>query len=147
MASTAAVPVAPPATPPNIAANATVTLTRPRTVMSPQARQPRGTGRCKATPRANRAAPAIRARNAANHSRGASRSPHSIATKHAPQAAVIHSIRNGLGLTGSATAPVMLTGTSTPTPLVSGCRTAPERWAPAPGPGLAARPGPAARAA
>src|SRR5699024_7107861 len=104
LANTAAVPVEPPATPANMVAKAAVTLTSPRTVMSPQVAAPRGVGRCWMAPRASRAAPATRARSAAYHSSGASRRPHWITTKHAPQAAVIHSIRNGLGRRGTAPA-------------------------------------------
>jgi hypothetical protein len=97
LAGTAAVSVASPATPPNMAAKPTVTLTRPNTVISPHARTPDGAGRCWTPATASRANPATTARSAANHRTGASRNPNSMATKHAPQTAVTHSIRSGLG--------------------------------------------------
>lgn len=75
-ASTAAVPVASPAIPANIAQNARLTLTSPRSPILPQLAADRGSDRRWVMATTARAAPPSRALSAANHNNGASRSPH-----------------------------------------------------------------------
>ena len=60
---------------------------------------PCGWGRCCSEAMTTGSAPASSERNAANHRTGASRNPQSMATKHDSHAAVIMSMRVGLGRT------------------------------------------------
>ena len=111
LVSTAAVPVARPFTPANIAANPMLAFVTAIRLISSHTRPPVGFGRpCTvATPR--RAKPATSARSAANHSTGASRSPHRIVTKHAPQTAETHNIRPGRGCPLCPVAPASVAST------------------------------------
>ena len=83
--------------PANIAPKARLLLTTPKAAIIAQLAASLGRGRCCTRATKARAAPAISARRAANHSSGASRRPQRTPRKHSPKAPVIHSIRKGAG--------------------------------------------------